>query len=35
MTMWRPNEPVEEDVSELPSIAPRSKRLLIAGPRLA
>ena len=27
MTMWRPNEPVvEEDVSDLPSIDPHSKR---------
>jgi hypothetical protein len=24
--MWRPNEPVEEDVSDLPSIDPHSKR---------
>jgi hypothetical protein len=26
MTMWRPNEPVEEDVSDLPGIDPHSKR---------
>jgi len=26
MTMWRPNEPVEEDVSNLPGIDPHSKR---------
>ena len=26
MTMWRPNEPAEEDVSDLPGIDPRSKR---------
>ena len=24
--MWRPNEPVEEDVSDLPGIDPQSKR---------
>jgi hypothetical protein len=24
--MWRPNEPVEEDVSDLPSIDPHGKR---------
>ena len=26
MTMWRPNEPAEEDVSDLPGIDPHSKR---------
>src|SRR5262245_12817610 len=26
MTIWRPNEPVEEDVSDLPGIDPQSKR---------
>src|SRR5262244_1633086 len=26
VTMWRPNEPVEEDVSDLPGIDPHSKR---------
>ena len=26
MTMWRPTEPVEEDVSDLPGIDPQSKR---------
>src|SRR5262245_64899618 len=26
MTMWRPNEPAEEDISDLPGIDPHSKR---------